>query len=543
MRAIGAFLAGLLLCVSQPVAAQTGSVSASEIAGQVIEADTGQPIPGARVKLSRDPDGAWYIFSDDAGHFHFSGLTGTGYSLAAQQIGFMGLHDGPLSPNGIGRESAQPGQWVRIELVRYAVLAGTVTDASGAPVPNCLVSVMRKVPLDANLPERVDLRLPDGSGRLEGVAHTPTDQRGAYRVVRLTPGTYYVAALPHTFALDGQTSPRETYYGGTLDLGTATPIAAVAGRTVSSANIQLIGQAGVRISGQIVQPTSGDSSTSSDDVHTLVGLEPLPAVGTAGMLLATVKGDRFEIKDVLPGKYTLNAVTMERSGRPEAHRELAGAIQIIDVGQMDLSAGTVALQPPHDLSGMVRFDPKCGPSGAHVAVRSWLGSGTSNVDANADGSFVLNNLLPSRYWLFATIRGDEYATLAAVRLGGWESPNGFAMLGEDYGPLVVDIVCPRGTISGQVVDSTGKPATSGHVALASPLRPGLEKSVPVDGEGRFAMTIRPGIWDVFACSVMGSDPRHSSACQKAAEPLTVKDGTSSSVDLTLPAPPPKGGSR
>jgi Carboxypeptidase regulatory-like domain len=542
MRAIGPLLAGLLLCASQPVPAQTGGVSASEIAGQVIEADSGRPISGARVKLSREPDGAWYTFTDDAGHFRFSGLTGAGYSLAAQQVGFMGLHDGPLSPTGIARESVQPGQPVRIALIRYAVIAGTVTDASGAPVPNCLVNVMRKVPLDANLPGRTDLRLPDGTSRLEGVAHALTDQRGAYRVARLGPGAYYVAALAHPFALDGQTSPRETYYGGTLDFGTATPIAAVAGRTVSSANIQLIDQAGVRISGQIVQPTSGDSIASSDDVRTLVGLEPLPAAGTSGMLLATVKGDRFEIKNVLPGKYTLNAVTMERSGRPEARRELAAAIQIVDVGQMDLSAGAVALQPPHDLSGMVRFDPKCGPSSAHLSARSWLGSGTSDVDANADGSFVLN-LLPSRYWLFATIRGDEYATLAAVRLGGWESPNGFAMLGEDYGPLVVDIVCPRGTISGRVVDPTGKPATSAHVALASPLRPGYEKSVPVDGAGRFAMTTRPGIWDVFACSVMDSDPRHSSACQKAPEPLTVKDGTSSSVDLTLPVPPPKGGSR
>lgn len=530
-----AFLTAFLVCLCWPVTAQTAGV----IEGAVIDGDTGQGIPGARVRLDFEQDGPWFTFTDGAGHFRFAGLTaGKRYSLAARQIGFMGPGDGPTSTGGWG-PSIQPGQTqrMRIELIRYAVIAGTVTDSSGAPVCIAEVTVMRKVPLEERLMQTPLRRLADGKNRLEMVTHTYTDQRGAYRVARLHPGTYYVVA--ESRSSDDQRTERATYYGGAIDFSGAKPIEAAAGRTIANINIEILKQAGVRVSGQIVKPASPEGGASSEGVFTSVSLQPLS--GESGSIsgpYATVKGDRFEIKDVLPGKYALTAVTRERYGRPEANRGFAASIQTIEVGQTDLSGLTVAPQPPHDLAGTVRFDQGCHPGSVRLSVRS-LDPATAAV--NSDGSFVLKNLLPSRYWLDASVQGDSFATLGTLRLGGRESQAGFLMSGEDYGPLLVEIVCPRGSVSGEVRDASGAPARNAMVVLASALMPGYRQFARVDREGgRFDITVRPGIYDVYVCSGPNTDPRYPD-CQKTTGPLTVKDGSNSRLVLTLPAAPRKEG--
>jgi hypothetical protein len=157
---------------------------------------------------------------------------------------------------------------------------------------------------------------------------------------------------------------------------------------------------------------------------------------------------------------------------------------------------------------------------------------------------VVKNLLPSRQWLSASIEGDEFATLGAVRLGGRESEGGFMMQGEDYGPLSVDIVCPRGSVSGEVRDASGAPAEGALIALVSTVEPGDRRLVRIDqAGGRFDIPVRPGVYNVFACSGTNGQPSLSRDCQKGPGPVTIKDGTNSPVALTLPVGRPKEGSK
>jgi hypothetical protein len=507
MTTMRVLLAGLLLWVCLPAAGQT----AGSIEGDVVDGDIGRGLSGARVKLviqQDQPGEPWFTFTDDSGHFRFSGLATTkGYGIEAQQIGFM------ASPIGGGVALAQPGQTrpVRIELVRYAVIAGTVTDSSGAPVAQSEITVMRKAPPD----------------RQDPVAQLFTDLRGAYRIARLRPGTYYVMAQPQTVGLsEGERrTERGTYYGGAPDLGGAKPIEAAAGRTIANVNIQLLKQAGVRVSGRIT--TRG----TSEDVETLVSLRPLAGEsGMAGRSFALVDGDRFELKDVMPGKYVLGALTREKFGRPGAQNELATAAQIVEVEQTDLSGLTIAPQPPRDLPGIVRFDGECHSGSVRLSVQAWMGHSTAEAVANADGGFILKNLLPSRYWLSASIDSDPFGALGAVRLGSAESQGGFLMSGEDYGPLLVEVVCPRGTVSGAVKDASGAPAKGAVVVLVPPQMPGF-----VRDDGRFDITARPGAYDVYVCSSPGGDPRVREDCQKTSGPLEVKDGANSPLVLTMPA--------
>jgi len=198
------------------------------------------------------------------------------------------------------------------------------------------------------VPER---RLADGRNQLDVVAHTYTDQRGAYRVAHLRAGTYYTEAErpPSGMPPDDQGTEHATYYGGALDFSGAKPIEAAAGRTISGIDIEIQKRTGVRISGRIVPPAPPEGGASSEPMFTMVSLQS--ASGDAGNIehFTATRSDTFEIKDVLPGKYTLSAVTRETYGRPESARERAAAIETVEVDQAGLSGLTITLQP-HTIS-------------------------------------------------------------------------------------------------------------------------------------------------------------------------------------------------
>ena len=340
MRTKAALLTAFLVYLCATASAQTPPTDGGVIEGDIVDGDTRQGISGARVKLESTLDGPWFTFADRAGHFRFTGLTEESYSIAAQQIGYMGPQEGPQSYGGFGA-SFQTGhaEPLRIILIRYGVIAGTVTDSSGAPVSVAGVTLLRGGPQDKQ----------DKTGR-STVAHVYTDQRGAYRIARLRPGTYYLLVEGHSrLPPDDQGTDRVTYYGGALDLGGAKPIQVARGRTISNANVEILRRTGVRVSGRIVKPASQDGNRSAAPVMTMIWLRSVAAEpGTAGQY-ANTTGDTFEIQDVLPGKYTLTAVLGEMYGRPEARRNLAAAIQTIEVNQAEVSGLTVALDRPHDL--------------------------------------------------------------------------------------------------------------------------------------------------------------------------------------------------
>ncbi len=528
-------MAFFTLCVAAvclPAAAQT-------IEGDVLDGDTGQGIPGARVRLSLDDTAPMFTVADGAGHFRFSGLTGKSYIISARQIGYM-EPDGRPNTSG-GGNSVQPGQAdpVRIVLIRYAVIAGTITDTNGAPVQTCQVTLLRKTAAQQRLFQRPERRLPDDAN-LEVIGTANTDERGTYRLWRVRAGTYYLAAAPPLGGMldDDRRMERTTYYGGSTDFSGAKPIEAVAGRTMPNVNIEILQRAGVRVSGRIVK--AAGRQRGPDAVHTAVLMQSLSSESPSWQY-ATMNGDQFEIKDVLPGKYALAGV-MGDASHGAMSSELAASVQTIEVDQADISGLTVAPQPPHDLPGLVRLDERCHPWPVRLLVRRSFMNFRSDVVANADGSFVLKNLLPSQYLLDAFIPREGFATVAAVRLGGRESKSGFIMDAQDYGPLVIEMTCAQGRISGEVRDASGKPATSAMIAVFAPGETEAHPIVNVTPDtGTFDVSVRPGEYEVMVCSAPVSNPRYSKECQTAAGPITIKDGTHSQLVLTAPAAPRKEG--
>jgi hypothetical protein len=173
--------------------------------GQVIDADSEQPIAGALVRLAMrqltapPPQGATPAagragqpnpplvqLTDSEGRFLFHDLPSGAAQLSATAANY-------LAPNPTGRGAAAPrpvtlGEGERlldykIRLARLTVITGTVFDEAGEPA--------------VGVPVRAFRRNPGGSPTPGEMRADTTDDRGVYRISGLQPADY-VVAVPQT---------------------------------------------------------------------------------------------------------------------------------------------------------------------------------------------------------------------------------------------------------------------------------------------------------------------------------------------------------
>ena len=156
----------------------------------VTTAESPVPIRRALVTLSgAEITGTRTDVTDDQGRFHFEGLPAGRYLMTAQKAAFVTTHYGsPAVGRGPGMPIALTDAQrvdVSLRLPRGAVLAGTVRDVAGRPIPSGQVRLWSPV---------------IGNGEVRWVAvrtqasQITTDELGRYRVYGLTPGEYIVFA-------------------------------------------------------------------------------------------------------------------------------------------------------------------------------------------------------------------------------------------------------------------------------------------------------------------------------------------------------------
>jgi hypothetical protein len=204
------------------------------IFGQIVDADSGHPIPGATVTISirpgsggagQRPGGAGAgavqppglpptppqpaaapvpapfgapgqppapdrLITDGEGRFVFHDLPKATVSLTATASGFSNGSIGQTRPNGPARPiDLADGERladVKIKLWKYAVLAGTVVDETGEPAVGITVRTLRRT-------------TSAGRTQYSGTGLARTDDRGMFRISQLVPGDY-ILAIPQTQA-------------------------------------------------------------------------------------------------------------------------------------------------------------------------------------------------------------------------------------------------------------------------------------------------------------------------------------------------------
>jgi hypothetical protein len=200
--ALASITVGLLISpVSARQQAQKPAPATGFILGRVLEATTNEPVRDAIVQIATgagDVDMMHHapspdtqplgVMTDGDGQFVFTGLPGGSYRLWARRQGYQEAAYGARRPKDdageplILRAGEQRGDIV-VRLWKYAAIAGVVTDEFGDPVVHAAVRAYARA-------------IVAGHARLGmNVAHGTTDDRGVYRLSRLTPGDYIVGVI------------------------------------------------------------------------------------------------------------------------------------------------------------------------------------------------------------------------------------------------------------------------------------------------------------------------------------------------------------
>lgn len=398
-----AFLLAVAPCVSQVRTAPNPPKQAT-LDGDVAEAFTGAPLAGVPIKIYRTPeDDPIFLKSNAEGKFHLPGTVPAGsYYLDTYYPGYVkpsgtldlsaprpGIAPRVIPPHSASftkvEKSVDPEGNVHgtahVKLARYVILSGKITDGNGEPVQSGYVYFFHKrAPQPGTFSEGI--LLPDGQRIVQENFYLPMQTPGEYRWSKFEPGIYYVGA---TGSSGGQSArepdaiPRLTYYGQTTDLAKAKPIELPQGGA-AQADIRIMRQAGVRLSGQVV--AAAGVSVPLDSV--LVELNPdYPSVLPSWR--SAVKDGKFQFDNLLPGRYDLAL-----SGQD------FGASQQVQVPSGGLDNVIVELRPLRDLHGTVTFAPGCATGQVHLYAFGSTSARRNRADVETHGPFKLTGLLPGR---------------------------------------------------------------------------------------------------------------------------------------------------
>ena len=416
----------------------------SAIEGQVYDGATRAGIAGARVRVQCGQEDPVFTTADASGHFHFAGIQLTkDCLLRADYPGYMPLGAGPRnSSRGIPARSDGPAFLV---LERYGVIAGRVLDADGLPAPGTRIDIYLRLPKGA--PPRIS-GLRAGSFEQANYEYWPfagvlatTGDRGEFRIAMLSAGTYAICA-------DGQDSPllrgdtryRPTFYAQSISPAGAAPVEVAEGKETTGIDIHLVRAAGVTVSGRALHlPPPG----SDPPLSTFVAMWPQGEAFPLSVSSATVTGGHFELKDVLPGRYVLAALTikMPHQGPPGEDANTLGAERVVEVGDREVAGLQIAVQPVRDMKGVVSFENGCPAVPLAVSIFQPVNR-PIRADAGADGTFVLHRVPPGVYGLIL-VRNNIRIPPTSVLLGNRKVDAGaaFVVNGKTPGPLRIRVGC------------------------------------------------------------------------------------------------------
>ena len=265
----------LFVVLALPAAGQT-------VEGDVVDSVTGQPIAGVAVGVTAPSQRVYY--TDAAGRFSIPASPVTPQS--ALRLNRAGYLSAEASLAG-GEPAAGPR---RLKMIRQSVISGRVTDEDGAPVEGVRVSAWE-------FQERY--------GKWQWVPAeeaVKTDDRGEFRLPRLTAGRYCLFLDPGESALAWLAGGYQVQYrGGTLDAEDAQAVQVPAGEEMRNVDCVLRRTVGVTVRGRVVLP-QGMAKEKLPSVPYLWRGEGALGGGEA----AKVEPDgRFVIPYVRPGKYRL----------------------------------------------------------------------------------------------------------------------------------------------------------------------------------------------------------------------------------------------
>lgn len=429
------------------------TVGTASIAGRILDPTSGAPVRRAVVTVegeTRDVRTAKGVTGED-GAFLIKDLPKGKYWITAEKTGYLrGAYRG-RTPGGYGDpvELADGASKTGIDIVlaKQGVIAGRVVDEAGDPVERVAV-------------QAIPVRKAAGRGSITNA--TMTNDLGEFRLSKLPPGSYKLLA---TRGMDrgemivergtGKTATAEapTYFPGTLDVSSASPVRVNAGEERTGAEIRLQRSPVVTVSGRV----SGELPPANRGARV-----SLRAAGEGGGFRGPMGGGggdgaigpdgSFFFRNVRPGEYLLTVTAMDKGG-PKTM-----AKQPVMVGQTDVTGLTVAAAAPPKIDGRVRADGEPPFAFGKVDITLQPAAGgpmfgpPSSAQSDEAGAFSFPAV--SRDKMTLNVKTQSGLIVKGVYAGGQLLPGleiDFATVG---GPLEIVLSNKPGTVTGTVEGTT-----------------------------------------------------------------------------------------
>lgn len=448
------------------------------IRGRVVEQDTGQPVARATISLSgsvaaqRSPrDGPVQTQTDVDGRYEFTLLPAGDYVIYVTAGELRATHlpqaYGESRPPQAGRfPRPQPikladgeiREDANVALWRAFAIEGRVVNEFGEPMAGVYLQVRAA-----------------STGRQVGMSGPysfSSDDRGAYRVYGLAPGSYTVCAstrggVPSSEGLEERYV--ETCHPSALTEANAQPVTVISG-DIAGVDIRLQRSRTYTVSGTALDSKGAPLQRGQ------VSLMRIDRYGSSGSGLEVRPDGRFVARGLAPGEYAIQADTWRRSGPmdvPDPDREVA--LLPFRIDGFDIDGLVVATSRVATVAGRLVFEDAAPPnrtSGMQVLAspeRSRARVGIMGPPPRAqvqdDLTFQLSGLSgptlitvsgAPENWIVKSVRyrGEDITDVPADFTGGRE------------GDRLEIVLTNRGArVSGTVTDDRGNPFNEGLVVL------------------------------------------------------------------------------
>ena len=483
-------LLSVLLTISLKLTAQhAASTRASKpstfaIAGMVLNAETGENLPGAVISIgnARGDDMLESVRAGEDGRFRFEGLSAGKYWLRGEAHGFarqaFDEHDGFFT--GIVTGGPVDSEHLVFRLRPDAVITGQIVDEANEPVREAQVMLYRK-------------QMEEGREVTTMLAAGPLDDEGHYRFPHLAPGTYFIVVRarpwyaqndrivrPGNFVFrSDETGPNTmvtgsvgegnsgeepaptaedrtldvayplTYYPGATDQSGATPLVLHAGQRVT-ADMRLTALPSARLR---VRAQGADESEAlrAEVAEKIFDGPPQPVQGGS---MQSEKGE-VDIAGIPPGDYEIQVESFGKN--PQSWTE-----QLSVSGDADVTVGKPTVGAV--VKGVVRMEGSAGAKNGFVQLMSRETGKTYGAQILDKGEFQFGEpVMPGKYELTAGMRPDARASSIAAtgaRVVGQMVEIGGA------GTVQLSITMREGlgTVNGTVLRA-GKPVPGSMVVL------------------------------------------------------------------------------
>ena len=531
---------GGLLCNAANVLAQTNGPERGQIltgpwriAGTVVNANTGVPLPRTRVTImdAKIRSNVQVVISSDAGRFEFHVPAGK-FALQGAKRGFItgafNQHE-QFSTAIVTGVAGVDSENLTLRLSPNAVLAGKVVDEFGEPVRHAQIMIYRE-------------NRSTGISQISRIRGANTDDQGKYEVTPLDAGTYFVSAkatpwyaMHPASAREGSKAPDQvdtaldvayavTYYGDTAEPEEATPIP-VRGGDHLEADIHLHPTPALHLmfhSGENGGPINSPQLQRSvfDGVEEVEGGE-----------VETVSPGVYELTGIAAGRYLVRMPDSNGQFKEPAAANLTNSQELNDTSGNSTSSISVKVA----MEGA-----------AAVPKQVWVGLRNnkaivvaSQVDEKGEATFA--DVIPGKYDVVAGSRTETYSVTRIAWEGGATSGRTLTVPAGTALSVSATVLGGSVTIEG-IAKRDGKAFAGGMVVLI-PQNP--EENVDrfrrdqTDLDGTFTLlNVSPGSYSVIAIEdgwdLDWAKPAVLAHYGRNGQPMTVAVHEKGTVHLTAP---------